>query len=146
MVRSLDSALVNALNSHTRRPALTLTLEDHVAHYASYQTPGTADGWNDVCIANDNSIIRLQVTRGSSGFVSNAQVQRITDPTQAAQWSTWTTLPGSSGIMFQDGGCALSNSFGTLLMAQNIVPTRMVSLLILIGMQHWRSRLLTQLL
>ncbi|HEU5226636.1 MAG TPA: hypothetical protein VFU49_02410 [Ktedonobacteraceae bacterium] len=114
MVRSLDSALVNALNSVTRRPALSLTVEDHVIHYGLYQSPGTADAWNDACIASDNSIIRVQVTRGGSGFVSNFQVQRITDPTQAAQWATWTTLSGSAGLMFQDGGCAVSNSGGTL--------------------------------
>ncbi len=114
MVRSLDSALVNALNSVTRRPSLSLTIEDHVIHYSLYQSPGTADAWNDVCIANDNSIIRVQVTRGGSGFVSNFQVQRITDPSQATQWASWTTLSGSAGLIFQDGGCAVSNSGGTL--------------------------------
>ncbi len=113
MVRTLTSSLLSALNSVTRSPALTITIEDHVIHYASYQTGGT-DAWNDGCIANDNSIIRVQVTRGGSGFVSNFQVQRITDPTQATQWSTWTTLPGSTGLMLQDGGCAVSNSAGSL--------------------------------
>jgi hypothetical protein len=114
MVRTLDTPLINALNNVTRRPALTLTIEDHVIHYGPYQAPGTADAWNDVCIASDNSIVRVQVTRGGSGFTSNALVQRITDPTQVAQWSSWTTLPGSAGVMFQDGGCAISNSGGTL--------------------------------
>jgi hypothetical protein len=113
MVRTLDSFLLAALNSVTRSPALTLTIEDHVIHYAPYQTGGT-DAWNDGCIASDNSIIRVQVTRGGSGFVSNFQVQRITDPSQSAQWSAWTTLPGSTSLMFQDGACAVSNSAGTL--------------------------------
>ena len=112
MVRSLDTALTAALNSTTRRPSIAFTVEDHVAHYAPYQTSGTADALNDACVANDNSIIRVQVTRNS--FASNFQVQRITDPTSAAQWSSWTTLPGASGVMFQDGGCAVSNSHGTL--------------------------------
>ncbi len=82
MVRTLDSALLTALNAVTRSPALTLTIEDHVIHYAPYQT-GSTDAWNDGCIASDNSIIRVQLTRGGSGFVSNFQVQRITDPSQA---------------------------------------------------------------
>jgi len=112
MVRTLDAALIAALNAQTRRPALTLTIEDHVLHYVPYQFPGTADAWNDACIANDNSIIRIQVTR--NGFTSTAMIQRITDPTQASQWANWTTLPGSSGKMFQDGGCAVSNSQGAL--------------------------------
>jgi hypothetical protein len=113
MVRTLPGPLLTALNSLTRSPALTVTIEDHVIHYAPYQT-GSTDAWNDGCIANDNSIIRVQVTRGGSGFVSNFQVQRITDPSQSTQWSTWTTLPGSTNLMFQDGGCAISNSSGTL--------------------------------
>lgn len=112
MVRSLDTALTAALNNTTRRPSIMLTIEDHVAHYAPYQTPGTADALNDTCIANDNSIIRVQITR--SGFASTGKVQRITDPTNATQWSSWTALPGASGTMFQDGGCAVSNSHGTL--------------------------------
>ncbi len=114
MVRPLDGALTAALDSLTRIPALTLTIEDHVVHYAQYQTPGTADAWNDACIANDNSIIRVQLPRGGSGFSSAFQVQRVTDPTQASQWSAWSGLPGSAGSMFQDGGCAVSNSGGTL--------------------------------
>lgn len=114
MVRALSSALTTALNSQTRVPALTLTVEDHVLHYALYQSPASADAWNDACLASDSSLIRVQVTRGGSGFTSNFQVQRVTDPTQTAQWSTWTTLPSSTGLMFQDGSCALSNSAGIL--------------------------------
>lgn len=114
MVRTLDGALTTALNNVTRVPSFKLTIEDHVIHYASYQTPGAADAWNDACIAGDNSIIRVQVPRGGSGYVSPFQVQRISDPSQMSQWSTWTTLPGSNGLMFQDGGCAVSNSGGVL--------------------------------
>lgn len=114
MVRTLDGALTAAVNSVTRIPSLSLTIEDHVIHYASYQTPNTADAWNDLCIANDNSIIRVQVTRGGGGFTSNFQYKRITDPSVASQWSTWTTFSGGSGNMFEDAGCAVSNSGGTL--------------------------------
>ena len=58
--------------------------------------------------------MRVQVTRTGFGFTSNFQVQRVTDPTQPSQWSAWTTLPGASGLIFQDGSCAISNSSGTL--------------------------------
>ena len=114
MVRTLSSALTTALDSLTRVPAVTLTIEDQVLHYALYQNPGSADGWNDACLASDNSLVRVRVTRGGFGFTSNFQVQRITDPTQTTQWSNWTTLPGSSGLIYEDGSCALSNSAGTL--------------------------------
>jgi hypothetical protein len=106
MVRTLDSALTTALNSVTRRPALTLTIEDHVIHYAAYQNPGTGDALHDACIASDNSIVRCYVSRNS--FTSTCYVQRITDPTVASQWSTWTALSGSTNSMFQDGGIAIS--------------------------------------
>ena len=36
MVRALSSPLVTALNSQTRVPVLSLTIEDHVLHYAPY--------------------------------------------------------------------------------------------------------------
>lgn len=114
MVRTLDSSLTTALNSLTRRPALTLTIEDHVQHYGLYQSPGAAEALNDACIAPDNSIVRVQLTRGGNAFTQSFQFQRITDPSQASQWSAWITLPGASGNMFQDGGCALSNNSGTL--------------------------------
>jgi hypothetical protein len=114
MVRTLTSALTTALTSQTRVPALSLTIEDHVLHYALYQSPGNADAWNDACLAGDNSLVRVQVTRVGSGFSSDFQMQRVTDPTQAVQWSTWTTLPGTGGLIFQDGSCTLSNSAGTL--------------------------------
>ncbi len=112
MVRSLDTSLTTALNSATRRPALSLTIEDHVPHYTLYQSSGTTDALNDACVAPDKSIIRVQITRG--GFAATFQVQRITDPTSAVQWTTWTALPASANVMFQDGGCALSLSHGVL--------------------------------
>jgi hypothetical protein len=114
MVRTLSSALTTALTNQARVPALSLTIEDHVLHFALYQSPGNADAWNDACLASDNSLVRVQVTRLGSGFSSDFQVQRVIDPTQAVQWSTWTTLPGAGGLIFQDGSCALSNSAGTL--------------------------------
>lgn len=114
MVRSLGPVLTTALNGLTRVPSLALTVEDHVLHYSPYQSPGGADGWNDACLAGDNSLVRVQVTRGGFGFTSNFQVQRVTDPAQATQWTIWTTLPGSAGLIFEDGSCAVSNSAGTL--------------------------------
>lgn len=114
MVRPLNPVLITALNGLTRVPALTLAIEDHVLHYAPYQTPGGADAWNDACLASDNSLVRVQVTRGGFGFTSDFQVQRIIDPAVTAQWSAWATLPGSAGLIFQDGSCAISDSAGTL--------------------------------
>src|SRR5437764_2438803 len=108
MVRTLSSPLTTALNALTRRPGIQLTAEDHILHYSSYQTPNTADAWNDACVAADGSIIRVRLTRGGSTFQQSFQYQRITDPSVAAQWSTWTTFGSAVNNMFQDGGCAVS--------------------------------------
>ena len=114
MVRSLGSALTTALDNPTRVPALNLVVEDRGLHYARYQSPGSADTWNDACLANDNSLVRVQVTPSSFGFTGSFQVQRVTDPTQATQWSAWTDLPGSTGLISQNGLCAISNNSGIL--------------------------------
>ena len=114
MVRTLDTALTGALNALTRRPALTLTIEDHVIHYGLYQSPNVADGWNDAAIANDNSIIRCSISRSGSAFQQTISVQRVTDPAQSQQWRTWTALPGGSSNIFQDGGACVSNNSGVL--------------------------------
>ncbi len=114
MVRTLDAALTAALANLTRRPALTLTIEDHVVHYGVYQSPNQGDAWNDACIANDNSIVRCYLSRGSNQFGQSIYVQRITDPTQFVQWESWTALPGGQNNLFQDGGVCISNNSGTL--------------------------------
>src|SRR5947209_13933352 len=108
MVRPLSSPLNTALAALTHRPVLQLTAEDHILHYGPYQTPGTADACNDVCVAADGSIIRVRLTRGGAAFQQSFQYQRITDPSVAAQWSTWTTFGSGVNRLFQDGRCSVS--------------------------------------
>lgn len=113
-MRTIDANMQTALAAKTRRPAVSLTIEDHTVHLSAYQTPGLTDMWSDCCIASDGSIVRVNVTRGGFGFTSNFQFSRITDPSTGSQWSTVTTFTGGSGNMFQDGGCCVSNNGGTL--------------------------------
>jgi hypothetical protein len=108
VARTLSSPLSTALTALTRRPAFQLTAEDHILHYSQYQTQGTADAWNAACVAADGSIIRVRLTRGSNASQQSFQYQRITDPGNASQWSTWTTFGSGLNNMFQDGGCAVS--------------------------------------
>src|SRR5579884_507103 len=112
MVRTLSAPLTTALGSLTKRPSIQLTAEDHILHYSQYQTPGTADAWNDACVAADGSIIRVRLTRGGNQFQQSFQYQRITDPTVASQWSSWTSFGSGVNNMFQDGGCAVSYNAG----------------------------------
>lgn len=111
-MRSLTSTLQTAINSSTRRPALTLTAEDHIQHFTLYQSPGNPDAYSDAVVAPDKSIIRAQVTR--NGFTSTAQFQRITNPSVASQWVNWTNLPGGVSNCFQDGGVAISVNGSTI--------------------------------
>ncbi len=113
-MRSIDANMQGGLAASTRLPVSTLLIEDHTNHLFPYQSPGLADQWSDVCLASDGSIIRVNLTRGSFGFTSNFQYVRVTDPSQAAQWSGVTTFAGGGGNMFQDGGCCVSNNGGTL--------------------------------
>lgn len=114
MVRTLTSTLTAALNATTRRPVVSASIEDHIAHYQLFQAPATADCMHDACLASDGSIVRVRVTRGSNVYTQSVQWQRVSDPTNAAQWSTWTTFGGASANCFQDGSCAISNNGGTL--------------------------------
>jgi len=114
MSRSLTSTLRSAINASVRTPAITLTAQDHIQHFTTYQSPAGTDGYHDACTASDGSIIRVRVTRGGGSFAQNFQFQRITTPATAGQWTTWTTFTGGSANCFQDGNCAVSNNSGTL--------------------------------
>jgi hypothetical protein len=114
MVRALTSTLTAALNATTRCPVVSASVEDHIAHYQLVQTPAAADSMHDACLANDGSIIRVRVTRGSNPYTQSVQWQHVNDPTNAAQWSTWTTFAGANANCFQDGSCAVANNGGTL--------------------------------
>ena len=113
-MRPLSSTLTAAVNAKTRRPAISLTAEDHINHLAQAIAAANSDGYNDLCIASDGSIIRVRVTRGCNAFQQSFQWQRITDPTSGPQWTTWNTFSGGSGNIFQDGGCAISRDRGTM--------------------------------
>jgi hypothetical protein len=67
-------------------------------------------------VAGDGSIIRIHLTRGTNGLQQSLQWQRITDPTSATQWQSWTTFGGASANMFQEAGGMIMKS-GTLLRA-----------------------------
>jgi hypothetical protein len=114
MVRALSSTLTSAVAATTRVPAISVSIEDHIPHYLSYQTPGAADGWHDACVASDGSIVRVRLSRGTNIFAQSFQWQRVSNPASAGQWTTWSTFGGATAMCFQDGGCAISNNNGTL--------------------------------
>lgn len=121
MVRTISTTLQAAIGATTRRPAIKLEARDTISHLNnSLSTPGNQtglyDGYYDMCVANDGSIIRVRVTWGGGGadFVQSFQWQRITDPTNATQWTTWNTFSGGNGNISDIGGCAISNNGSTI--------------------------------
>ncbi|HEY0756884.1 MAG TPA: hypothetical protein VGD98_23225 [Ktedonobacteraceae bacterium] len=113
-MRSIDAGMSAALAAYTRRPAIGLTIEDHIIHLSAYQAPGLSDSWSDCCIASDGSIIRVYLNGTSGSFTASFQYSRISDPSNAGQWSSLTTLSGGSTNMWRDGSCCVSNNSGTL--------------------------------
>jgi hypothetical protein len=102
------------LNGLARVPVVGASVADQLMHYQLWQSPGNGDGLNDACVASDGSIVRVRLTRGSNTVGQSFQYQRVTDPTNAGQWSAFTTFGGGNGTVFQDGGCAVSNNNGVL--------------------------------
>src|SRR5579863_61135 len=104
-MRTIDSAMQTIINGHTKRPAISMSIEDHNEHLVQYENPNVGDGWNDWCLTGDNAIMRCYVDRvsGTSAFTRTFYYQKVTDPTVASQWSTWTEFPSAHHIIFQDG-------------------------------------------
>lgn len=111
-MRTISGTLTTAIGNKTRRPAIKLTAEDHINHLNSaVSTGGNVDTYHDMCMANDGSLIRVRVTWGGGGsLIQTFQWQRITDPTNASQWTTWTAFSGGSGNIFDGANCAVSNN------------------------------------
>jgi predicted nuclease of predicted toxin-antitoxin system len=116
-MRTITPALATEIHAKTRVPAIVLLAEDHINHLEqSILTASNSDCWSDMCVANDGSIIRVRVTWGGGGadFVQSFQWQRVSDPTNAAQWQSWTTFSGAAGNIWGNGSCAVSNNNGLL--------------------------------
>ncbi len=118
MARSLSANLTAAVGAKTRRPAITVSAEDHINHFETQRTTAANSvQLTDACVAGDGSIVRVRVNHSASGFTSAFQYQRITDPSLAAQWTTWTSLASSAGVIFEDCSPAVSNNPGNIIRA-----------------------------
>ncbi|HEY7348268.1 MAG TPA: hypothetical protein VH599_08085 [Ktedonobacterales bacterium] len=111
-MRTLTPSIQNALAAATRTPAISVQLYDPIQHYSAYQTLAISEGRSAACIADDGAIIRAYTDSPLGAFAATLSVQRISDPDNASEWSTWTVL--SSANLLRDAGCTLSNNGGTL--------------------------------
>jgi len=111
-MRALTTSIQNALAATSRTPAVSVQLYDPIEQYSAYQTLAISEGRSAACVAADGAIIRASTDSPLAAFSSTLSVQRVSDPSSAAQWSAWTVL--SSANLLRDAGCALSNNGGTL--------------------------------
>ncbi len=114
-MRTLSSSLTAAVIAAVQRPVVKLSAEDHINHFSmTITTSVNSDSVNDLCCANDGSLIRVRVTTGLNPFNQTFQWQRITDPSNVTQWQSWSTFAGSTNVTLGSGGCSVANHNGLL--------------------------------
>lgn len=97
-MRTLTQALAQAV-SMANQPIATLTIADDKEHWVTYRTDAV---WHSAtitnlvaCTAGDGSLVRaMSIAIAGSGpeVAGDVYAQRITDPSVAAQWTTWTKV------------------------------------------------------
>lgn len=103
-MRTINADLTSAVTARTQRPAISVIITDYAPHYALYQNTGVAEGQSDALVNSDGSILRGYVTDSAGANSASLYWQKITDPDNSVQWSTWSALSLSN--MSRDGGCA----------------------------------------
>lgn len=102
MARTLTDSLAAAVAAPARRPAMQFTLRDEAHHYAHFRTDARPAAANACFVDAGNALWRVDVSPERGVFAATVSYQRITDPGQATQWTTWQTLQtrvtGSPGI------------------------------------------------
>lgn len=93
-MRALTPTLAAAVASTGRQPAVQVRLADDKEHYALYRHDVPAKGVNGcaAAAAGDGSLVRAALFDNGGSANADLAVQRISDPAQASQWTTWTTL------------------------------------------------------
>jgi len=93
-MRTLSGTLAAAVSAMGRQPAAQVRVADDKEHYSLYRhdVPAKAVDGCAAVVAADGSLIRAALFDNGGAGNADLAVQRITDPTQSAQWTTWTTL------------------------------------------------------
>ncbi len=93
-MRDLTPALIGAINSSSRRPAVRLTLADAAESYALFRDDGgaLAESVGAAVVAADGSLMRAYAARAPAAGGGSLFVQRVSDVSQDGQWTAWTLL------------------------------------------------------
>ncbi len=110
-MRTLSPTLQAAIGAAGRQPASSVTTANVAEHYALTRDDhgATPDAPSAAVVAQDGSLIRAYVSISGGSGTSSLYVQRITDVTQASQWTSWILLDSA-------------NVFGTCLPALSLNP------------------------
>jgi hypothetical protein len=104
MVRTIDAGLSAAISATTQQPVMRCTIAITDPQFATYQSAAGTECRSAACVAGDGSIVRAHLPQ-SGGASQPLSVQRITDPSQASQWTTWTQLATGMNVT---AGCAMA--------------------------------------
>mgnify|MGYP001332726217 CR=1 FL=1 len=97
-MRTLTSTLAAAVSATGRQPVAQVRLADDKEHYTLLRQDTSAklvDGCA-ACTAADGSLVRAALFDNGAAGTADLMVQRITDPTQSSQWTSWILLVSAS--------------------------------------------------
>lgn len=102
MARTLTETLTAAVAAPSRQPAMQFTLRDAAHHYTRFRSDARSAAANACFVDTSGALWRVDVSAERGVVAASVSYQRITDPSQASQWTTWSTLQtrvtGAAGV------------------------------------------------
>ncbi len=102
MARTITGTLAAAVDAPARQPAMQFTLRDAGHHYTRMRSDSRSAAANACFVDASGALWRADVSTGRGIVGASIAYQRISDPSQASQWTTWTKLQsrvtGSAGV------------------------------------------------
>ena len=102
MARTLSDTLAAAVDAPARQPAMQFTLRDDEHRYELYRTDPRSAAASACFVDTGGTLWRVDVSPERGVRSATVSYQRITDPSQAGQWTAWTTLQtrvtGAAGV------------------------------------------------
>ena len=102
MARTLTETLAAAVDAPSRQPAMQFTLRDAAHHYALFRSDPRPAAANACFVDTSGALWRVDVSTDRGVVAATVSYQRITDPSQASQWTAWSPLQtratGAAGV------------------------------------------------
>ena len=102
MARTLTETLAAAVDAPARQPAVRFVLQDAEHHYTRFRSDPRPAAGNACFVDASGALWRVDVSPERGVVAATVSYQRITDPSQASQWTSWTPLQtrvtGAAGV------------------------------------------------